>query len=263
MTGRELIDDRFQIIQKIGQGSFGIVYRAFDHKKGIYVAMKTENLNKPNSHLLKEIQHCKLFEDGPGFPKLVQQGISLVEPNKFLYMATELLGPTIDDLFRLCGNRFSLKTTLMIFYSLLKSVEFIHSKDFIHRDIKPDNLLMGMGENSDTLYMIDYGISRSIIDPKTGEHIPFATDKQLVGTSRFISVNSHRGYEVSRRDDLITLGYVILNLFKGRLPWQGFKLDNQNSYRQLGLEKASYSNKALCESCPKQFEQYMDYVTDL
>jgi len=104
--------------------------------------------------------------EGKGFPKLLKQGISV--DNEFIYLATDLLGPSLEDLFNLCGGKFSLKTTLMLFYQLLDRIEAMHEKNYIHRDIKPDNIMMGMGDQSNIVHMIDFGLTRPIIDPKTG-----------------------------------------------------------------------------------------------
>ena len=114
----------------------------------------------------------------------------------------------------------------------------MHEKNYIHRDIKPDNILMGLADLSNTVHMIDFGLTRLVIDPKTGKHIPFVQGKNLIGTCRYVSVNSHMGYELSRRDDLITLGYVILNLYKGGLPWQGINTNKPSArYRKIGKVK--------------------------
>lgn len=104
----------------------------------------------------------------------------------------------------------------------------MHDKNFIHRDIKPDNMMMGLGDASNTVHMIDFGISRLFVDPKTGRHIPFARGKNFIGTCRYVSVNAHMGHELSRRDDLITLGYVMINFLTGKLPWQGMPQSKAN-----------------------------------
>ena len=95
----------------------------------------------------------------------------------------------------------------------------MHEKDYIHRDIKPDNMMMGIGADSNILHLIDFGLTKSIIDPKTLKHIPLLTGKNLIGTCRYVSLNAHNGFELSRRDDLLTLGFVMINFYKGRLPW--------------------------------------------
>jgi len=138
----------------------------FDNNKP--VAIKTESINETFSQLLKEIQSYHLLTT-VGFPRLIKQGISV--ENGFIYIATDLLGPSIEDLFNLCGKRFSLKTTLMVFYQLLERLQFMHERNVIHRDIKPDNIMMGIGDTSNIVHMIDFGLTRSIIDPKTGKHI--------------------------------------------------------------------------------------------
>ena len=166
-------------------------------------------------------------------------------------MVTELLGPSLEDLHNLCGKQFSLKTSLMIFYQMLERIEYLHEMNYMHKDIKPDNILMGLGRNSNTVYMIDFGLIRSVIDKATGQHISFAEGKNLVGTCRYTSVNSHLGYELSRRDDLIALGYVIIYLIKGQLPWQNIPLDqNSARYSSVGRIKSKHSHEKLCESLP-------------
>lgn len=158
-------------------------------------------------------------------------------------MVTPLLGPSLEDVFQFCEQSLSLKTTLMVFYQLLERLEWMHANNYIHRDLKPDNIMLGLGDASNTIHMIDFGLTRSVIDPKTGEHIPFKSDKNLVGTCRFVSVNAHKGYELSRRDDLISLGYIIIHLFKGSLPWQDIDTRKPSArYRRLGRAKAKRTN---------------------
>jgi len=160
-----VLNNQFKLLQKIGQGSFGKVYLAQDaHNHGELVAVKTEKINAVFSQLVKEIQVYPLL-NGVGFPRLIKKGVSAEKG--FIYIATNLLGPSLEDLYNLCDNKFSIKTSLMIFYQMLERLEFMHSQDLIHRDIKPDNLMMGMGADSHIVTVIDFGLTRSIIDPKT------------------------------------------------------------------------------------------------
>ena len=134
-------------------------------------------------------------------------------------MTMDLLGPSLAELFHFCGNKFSLKTTLMIGYQMVERLEYLHSKTFVHRDIKPDNILMGLEENSHLLYLVDMGLAKRVFDAKTKQHIPFKTDKTLTGTASYASVHAHCGEELSRRDDLEAIGYVLIYFLKGSLPW--------------------------------------------
>lgn len=132
----------------------------------------------------------------------------------------------------------------------------------MHRDIKPDNMMMGMGDKSNILYLIDFGLTKSVIDPKSGKHIPFLKGKNLVGTCRFVSLNAHHGYEISRRDDLYTLGFVMINFYKGYLPWQNLPINvNSARFHSLGQAKQkSMDDGSLFDDCPPFFKMYMDVV---
>lgn len=124
--------------------------------------------------------------------------------------------------------------------------------------------MMGLGENSNIVHIIDFGLARSFIDPKTGEHIPPRKYRSLVGTCLFCSLNSHNGTELSSRDDLITIGYIVLLFLRGRLPWQNVHADEtKERYKKIGQLKQLWSNQQICEGLPPQILVYMDYVMSL
>ena len=131
---------------------------------------------------------CRLLQ-GPGIPKFVAAVIN--SGSNIDYMVTEILGPSLEDLFIFCGKRFSLKTSLMLFHQLLELIEVVHGKSMIHRDIKPANFLMGIAENSGQVHMIDYGLVRKFESKTTKQHIPFTRNKCLIGTAQYASNNAH------------------------------------------------------------------------
>ena len=182
-----------------------------------------------------------------------------------IYAVIDLLGPSLEDLFRACGKRFSLKTSLMIWYQIVERLEAMHEREFMHADLKPENLLMGLKERSNIIHMIDFGLTRSVADPKTGEHIPLTRTKSLSGTIRYISLNGHKGYALSRRDDLISLGYMIIRFITGGLPWQKIATRKNSLFdRGVGKSKALHQkDNKLYKGCPVEVHQYMNYVTSL
>lgn len=135
-------------------------------------------------------------------------------------MVMELLGKSLEDIFQSQKKKFSLKTVCMIAGQMLDRIEFIHNKHIIHRDIKPDNFVIGDGAKNSTIYILDFGLAKKFRSSRTLQHIRFTINKKLTGTARYASINSLKGCEQSRRDDLEAIGYVLLYFLRGSLPWQ-------------------------------------------
>lgn len=107
----------------------------------------------------------------------------------------DTLGCSLEELFRKCGRKFSLKTVLMLADQMIQRIEYIHSRLYLHRDIKPDNFLMGLGKRQHYVYVIDFGLTKRYRDSRTGQHIPYKDGKSLTGTARYASLNTHIGIE--------------------------------------------------------------------
>lgn len=179
-------------------------------------------------------------------------------------MIIEFLGPTTEDLFNFCGRKFSLKTVLLLADQMLTRLETVHSVSYIHRDVKPENFLMGVGKKSSRVYLIDFGLAKKYRDVKTHQHIPYKENKSLSGTARYASVNAHLGIEQSRRDDLEGLGYVLCYFLKGYLPWMGEKGDNRTEkYMQIMDKKMAIPIENLLVNFPREFAIYMHYCRAL
>lgn len=134
----------------------------------------------------------------------------------------------------------------------------------MHRDIKPGNFLLGVGKYQWLLYVIDFGLAKQYQNPKTQEHIRFRNKKSITGTAAFLSINTHLGMEQSRRDDIESIGYTLLYLATGSLPWQACtakdKIEECNKIKGM---KMRISTTALCKGLPSQFESYFKYCKKL
>ncbi|GMH20892.1 hypothetical protein Nepgr_022734 [Nepenthes gracilis] len=254
-----IIGGKFKMGRKIGSGSFGELYLGINIHTGDEVAIKMEPVNSRNPQLHYESKLYMLLQGGMGIPHLKWFGVEA----DYNIMVIDLLGPSLEDLFNYCNRKFSLKTVLMLADQLIKRVEYLHSRGFLHRDIKPDNFLMGLGRKANQVYMIDFGLAKKYRDPQTHRHISYRENKSLTGTARYASVNTHLGIEQSRRDDLESLGYVLMYFLRGSLPWQGLKANTKKQKYDKICEKKMAPIEVLCKSYPTEFLSYFQYCRSL
>lgn len=176
----------------------------------------------------------------------------------------DLLGNSIQELFIMSKKTFSLKTVLMIAEQAISRIESLHSLNWMHRDIKPENFLVGRHNFANTIYMIDFGLAKRFKNPETKQHLKYIEGKGFTGNQRFCSNNALLGIEQSRRDDLESIGYMLIYLLRGVLPWEGIGDISNNKRREtLILKKVYTSIEELCFLCPPEFPTYMNYVKSL
>ena len=253
-------DTKYRLVRKIGSGSFGDIFLGVDVGNGEEVAVKLEPKRSRNPQLLFESKIYRILQGGMGIPHVRWFG----DAGEHHVLVMDLLGPSLEDLFNFCRRKFSMKTVLMLADQAITRLEFIHHKNFIHRDVKPDNLLMGIGSQCNRLFLVDFGLARKYRDSRSRQHMPYREGKQLTGTARYASINSHLGAEQSRRDDMESLGYVFVYFLRGALPWQGMKAVNKKQkYDKINERKMSIPVGALTKGFPTEFAMYLNYCRAL
>jgi serine/threonine protein kinase len=255
-----LINDTYIIGERLGRGSFGEVYIGKHKWTSRPVAIKLEPLESKTRILEHEHKvYQDIYNPNSGIGQCHFFGIE----GDYAVLVIDLLGVSLGKLLENCNNKFCLKTVLMLADQMITRLEYLHEHDYIHRDLKPDNMLIGKTHHRNQIFLIDYGLAKKYRNADK-KHIPFKEGGKLVGTARYASVNSHAGYQLSRRDDLISFGYIMIYFLKGKLPWQKVKgRTKEEKYTNIKNLKETLGNDVLCSGLPKEFLTYMDYSCKL
>ena len=245
---------RFKLGRRIGGGAFGEIYEGTD-QSGTPVAVKLESVGCEYPQLNYESRIYNSLRSVDGIPRLLYSG----REGEFNVMVMERLGADLESVLQAKPKcRLSLASTVRIGVRALTILEQFHNHGFVHRDIKPDNFLLGF--NDDTrLYLIDFGLSKYVRD-SDGKHISANNRKRLTGTPRYASISNHKGRDQGRKDDLESLGFVLLYLLKGSLPWQEVSSDYD---KIMEMKQSMLRSESLFANTPSCFKQYFKYIATL
>lgn len=270
----QLLSKNYKIINKsfichlnnvIGSGTFGkVLYATCINQKTEY-AIKFEKSSVKSSVIEIEYDIYKQLQSHEGIPKVVWTG----EYKKYKLMVMELLGPSLDKYFIACNKSFNTLTAAIMGDQMIRRIHYIHSKGFVHRDVKPNNFMLGKFSksmdyiNEKTLYVIDFGLSKEYVNFETGIHLPFKEGRRFIGTPRYASIGTHLGYTQSRRDDLESIAYIMIYFILGELPWQGIKAKSKTEKKEKIKEMKIAINFSDYKKIPTQFIKLLQYCRSL
>jgi serine/threonine protein kinase len=244
MMEDECIGD-YRVCALLGRGGFGRVYKVKRRNDNKIFALKLEleEKQKARAALENEILAYIELRGGCAIPELVDCGTH----NGLRYLVIPLFRGSLRDFLESHPRFFTLRSSVVICRRLIKALRFMHGKGRLYRDMKPENIMLDF---SNRIYLVDFGMSRRYVD-ESGKHIPKLGGKHLSGTAWYASLNTHRGIEQSRRDDLEGLLYVIILLLKSRLPWMQVEASSpREGQARIGREKNAVSIDELCSSLP-------------
>ncbi|KAG1905077.1 casein kinase I [Suillus fuscotomentosus] len=222
------------------------------------VAVKLEPIIDGSSSVQHEYYILKRLKGGVGIPRAFWFG----RESTYHTLVLDLLGSSLHNLFLAHNRKFSLHTVVNLADQLLSCLEYIHSHNYVHGDIKLQNVMVGLHDLRHTAFIIDFGITKEYCDTSTRLHVPFHHNRRLTGTPAFASTNNHLGVEPGRRDNLESLAYMLIYFLHGSLPWLTGDHGKLSSSSMLE-RKANTTIEALCRGIPVEFATMLIYTCSL
>jgi serine/threonine protein kinase len=212
-----IVIHNYKILNKIGQGGFSSVYKAQHTKNNRIVALKIEKSKDSKSilHESKIMSYLNRELTSNVVPTLFWYGAF----GKMVGIATTFYSTSMSEIL---SQNLTISMKMDLCKQLINIMRQLHSVFIIHCDVKPDNFMVHYGENNGfiKLVIIDFGMSRLFVDSQqSNKHLPDRLSDSLFGTPKYASYNVHIGHKYSRRDDLISIGYLIMTVFDIALPW--------------------------------------------
>jgi len=249
---------KYKVTKKISEGNFSNIYQLSDIDEDDMYACKIE-AKKAKQPMLEYEYKIMDYLRGNHIPSIKLYGSS----GDYNILIMELLGKSLAYYIKKL-EVFSIHTTAMIAYQIINILQYIHIRGIVHRDIKPGNFVMGLGENNLDLYIIDFGFAKKYKSMTTNKIYPLTESHKLTGTSRYASINAMKGLQQSCRDDLESLGYMLYFFLRGNLPWMGIKEKNREDLDKKILEKKVETvNEILGKDLPIQFCEFLAYAKNL
>jgi len=256
---RELEDFPYQVGDLVGKGSYGEVLTGTCLRTGTMVAIKRRATEeRTRRRYEEEACHLSVLQGVAAVPTLLAHGTV----DGFSVIVMEMLGQSVWDLFAAAKGRFSPLTVLLFADQMISRIEEVHSVGLVHRDIKPDNFLMGLNDKAGVVHIADFGLATYFRDPITHGHVQFRHGKTLTGSARFASIKAHDSTQ-SRRDDMESLGYNLAYLVRGTLPWQSMENGSQDRFEEIRRLKKHTSARSLCQDCPEELTDFIRYCRKL
>jgi serine/threonine protein kinase len=252
--------NRYEIKKYIGSGSFGDVFEAVNNITNERVALKIPVLNDQRDGQKCLLQEAKIYKEiaNPEYG-IANMKITKCKDRKIIVM--DLLGASLENLLTK-HKRFGLQSVIYIAMQMLEIIKYIHNCGYIHRDLKPDNFVIGK-ENMKKIYCIDFGLASKYVN-KNNQHIKIMNTRKFCGTARYASIAAHKNIQQSRKDDLEAIGYLLVYFYRGKLPWQDIKhKDKKERYKLIGEKKESMSEEEICKNMPREFVIFLKYVRNL